>query len=252
MVEFDANNWLSPLLVAPFSGVLLAGFARHLAADAEAKAGWTDCPHCTHRLPTLTLVPVIGWPLARGRCGHCAAALGATTPVIEVGALFVAAWAAAVLEGWLVWASCALGWVLLALAAIDWRDLILPDALTLPLIPAGIAVAYFVAPALPVQHLIGALAGFAVFVLVRWAYQRFRGREGLGLGDAKLLAAAGAWVGWVGLPSVVLLAATAALAVAAAQGLAGRRVGPGHAVPFGSYLALATWIVWLDGPLVFA
>ena len=248
MADPIATDWLLPLLAASFAGGLLAGFARRLAVEAGS---WAACPHCTHRLPVLALMPVIGWSLARGRCGHCAAALGATTPVIELGALLVAVWAAAVLDGWLVWASCGLGWVLLALAAIDWRDLVLPDEATLPLIPAGIAVAYFVAPGLPVQHLIGAVAGFAVFVAVRWAYRRLRGREGLGLGDAKLLAAAGAWVGWAGLPSVVLIAATAALAVALVQGLAGRRVGADQTVPFGSYLALATWIVWLYGPLVF-
>ena len=249
MADPMTNDWLSPLLAAPFAGGLLAGFARRLAVEAGS---WAACPHCAERLPTLALVPVIGWPLARGRCGHCAAPLGATTPVIEVGALVIAVWVAAVLDGWLVWASCVLGWALLALAAIDWRDLVLPDELTLPLIPAGIAVAYFIAPGLPAQHLIGAVAGFAVFVAVRWVYQRLRGREGLGLGDAKLLAAAGAWVGWVGLPSVVLTAATAALAVALARRLAGRRVGLDQTVPFGSYLALATWIVWLYGPLVFA
>ena len=243
------HDWLMPLIAAPFVGGLLAGFARRAAVETGSGVA---CPHCAKRLATLSLLPVIGWPLARGRCGHCAQALGATTPVIEVGALVVAVWAAAVLDGWLVLASCMLGWALLALAAIDWRDLLPPDELTLPLIPAGIAAAYFVAPSLPVAHLIGAIAGFAVFVAVRWVYQRIRGREGLGLGDAKLLAAAGAWVGWVGLPSVVLIAATAALAVALAQGLAGRRMGLGEAVPFGSYLALATWIVWLYGPLVFA
>jgi len=243
------TDWLLPLLAAPAAGALLAGFARRLAVEAGS---WTDCPRCAKRLPAFALLPVIGWPLARGRCGHCAAALGATTPVIEFGALVVAAWAAAVLDGWLVWASCVLGWALLALAAIDWRDLVLPDEATLPLIPAGIAVAYFVAPGLPVAHLIGAVAGFAVFVAVRWVYQRLRGREGLGLGDAKLLAAAGAWVGWVGLPSVVLIAAAAALAVALARGLAGRRVDADQTVAFGAYLALATWIVWLYGPLAFA
>ncbi len=249
MADPIATDWLIPLLAAPFAGGLLAGFARRVMADTGA---WTACPNCSECLAPSALLPVIGWPLARGRCGHCAAALGATTPLIEFGALLVAVWAAAVLDGWLVWASCVLGWALLALAAIDWRDLVLPDEATLPLIPAGIAVAYFVAPGLPVAHMSGAIAGFAVFVLVRGAYRRLRGREGLGLGDAKLLAAAGAWVGWVGLPSVVLIAATAALAVALAQGLAGRRVGADQTVPFGSYLALATWIVWLYGPLVFA
>ena len=196
MADPIATDWLLPLLAAPFAGGLLAGFARRMAAEAGSGVA---CPHCAKRLPTPTLVPVIGWPLARGRCGHCAAALGATTPVIELGSLVIAVWAAAMLDGWLVWASCVLGWTLLALAAIDRRDLVLPDEFTLPLIPAGIAVAYFIAPGLPAQHLIGAVAGFAVFVLVRWAYRRLRGREGLGLGDAKLLAAAGAWVGWVGL-----------------------------------------------------
>ena len=151
--------------------------------------------------------------------------------------------------GWLLWASCGLGWVLLALAAIDQREQLLPDVLTLPLIPAGLAVAYVDDPAHLFDHAVGAIAGYAVFVLIELVYARVRGRAGLGRGDAKLLAAAGAWVAWIGLPHVVLIAALTALIAAAAARLTGHSVGATTRLAFGPWLALGTWLVWLYGPI---
>ena len=167
-----------------------------------------------------------------------------------MAALAVAAWSLAVLPGWLAWASCALAWSLIALAVIDARHLLLPDALTLPLVPAGLAVAWAVDPAQLPDHALGAAAGFLTLAAVGLAYRRLRGREGIGLGDAKLFAAAGAWVSWGGLPSVLLLAAAGALAghLLGAR-LTGRRL-EGRELPFGPYLAAALWLVWLYGPLV--
>jgi leader peptidase (prepilin peptidase) / N-methyltransferase len=103
-----------------------------------------------------------------------------------------------------------------------------------------------------VESLIGAALGFAVFALIATMYRRWRGHDGLGLGDAKLLGAAGAWVGWTGLPSIVLIASLAALVVALpmAMRVAGRTTQ--HEVAFGPYLAGATWITVLYGPLVAA
>ena len=111
-----------------------------------------------------------------------------------MAALAVAAWSLAVLPGWLAWAGCVLGWTLLALAVIDAKHLLLPDTLTLPLVPAGLLVAWAVEPAKLADHAIGAAAGFVVVAAIGLAYRRLRGREGIGLGDAKLFAAAGAWV----------------------------------------------------------
>jgi leader peptidase (prepilin peptidase)/N-methyltransferase len=100
-----------------------------------------------------------------------------------------------------------------------------------------------------VDHLIGAAAGFAVFAGIAAIYRRLRGREGLGLGDAKLLAALGAWVGWQGLPTIVLYAALAGLLWAIAGALRGAPLHARHRIPFGPFLSLAGWLVWLYGPL---
>jgi leader peptidase (prepilin peptidase)/N-methyltransferase len=155
-----------------------------------------------------------------------------------------------VLSGWLLWASLGLGWTLLTLAAIDCREFVLPDIITLPLIPVGLVVAWAVDPGLLVGHALGTLAGLASLTGIAAAYRRVRGREGLGLGDAKLLAAAGAWLGWQALPSVVLIAAACALAFALAASLSGGKLTWTSRVAFGPYLALAFWLVWLCGPVV--
>ena len=270
MAELLDYHGLFLLLAAPCVGSFLGVVAVRLPAGRSVLRGRSACPHCGTRLGFLDLVPILGWRLARGRCRHCNAAIPWSYPAIELAALAVAAWSLAVLPGWLAWASCALGWGLIALAVIDARHLLLPDALTLPLVPAGLAVAWLVDPAKLPGHALGAAAGFLALAAVGLAYRRLRGREGLGLGDAKLFAAAGAklfaaagaklfaaagaWVSWQGLPSTHLLAAAGALAwhLGAArlsgQGLGGRLEG--RELPFGPYLAAALWLVWLYGPVV--
>jgi leader peptidase (prepilin peptidase)/N-methyltransferase len=149
----------------------------------------------------------------------------------------------------LLWVTCGLGWILLALAAVDFRHFVLPDALTLPLIPAGLAVAYLQEPAELMTHVIGALAGYLLFRLVRELYFRLRAREGLGLGDAKLLAACGAWVAWPSLPRLILVAATTGLAAGLAGRLVGRPLSLSDRMPFGTFLCLALWLEWVCGPV---
>jgi leader peptidase (prepilin peptidase)/N-methyltransferase len=197
-------------------------------------------------------VPIASWLARRGRCAHCGATLRRFYPLIELAALAVAISAATVLSGWLLVVTCGLGWVLLTLAVIDWRHFLLPDLLTLPLIPAGLAVAYGIDPGLLAGHAAGALGGFAVFAAIGFGYRKVLQREGMGLGDAKLLAAAGAWLGWQALPGLVVIAACGALAVALARAALGVRLGATMRIAFGSYLALAIWLVWLYGPPVMA
>lgn len=243
-------NWVLPLLAAPFIGSFLGSLVRRLPEGGAVILGRSACPHCDHPLGPRDLVPIFSWALSAGRCRYCAARVGSFYPAMEAGALLIAVWAATVLTGWLVWAACALGWTLLALAVIDQRHLILPDRLVLPLIPAGLLVAYLVQPSSLIDHVIGAAAGFAALVFLAWAYKAARGRAGLGLGDAKLLAGAGAWVSWVGLPSVMLLSAGAALTMVLARSLAGRPVSLAEELPFGPYLCLGFWLVWSYGPLI--
>jgi leader peptidase (prepilin peptidase)/N-methyltransferase len=157
----------------------------------------------------------------------------------------IAAVAALGFEGVEAWAVAGLGWVLLALARIDLAHGLLPDVLTAPLAAAGLGYAWLADPALLPSALLGAAAGFAGLWAIAWAYRRWRGRDGLGLGDAKLLGAGGAWLGVEALPLTVCLAATSALVVVLAARLVGRRLARDHAIAFGPFLCLAVWIVFL-------
>jgi leader peptidase (prepilin peptidase) / N-methyltransferase len=238
------------LLVAPFVGSFLGVVVERLPEARPIGLARSSCDHCGATLGARDLVPLLSWLARRGRCGCGKVRLSAFYPGIELAALAVALSATLVLSGWLLWASLALGWTLLALAAIDLRHYLLPDALTLPLIAAGLAVAWLIDPARLGDHALGAVAGFIGFAVIAWLYQRLREREGLGRGDAKLLGAGGAWLGWQALPSVVALAAVVALAVALAGTLLGAKLGATTKIAFGPYLALAIWLVWLYGPLV--
>ena len=137
---------------------------------------------------------------------------------------------------------------LIAGSVIDLRTLRLPDWVTLPLAAAGIIIAHVLAWGDGLERLLAAVTGFVILALVRDVYFRWRQRHGLGLGDAKLLAAAGAWTGLAALPAVVLWACALALAAVAAWASSGQRVTSATAIPFGPFLAAGTWIVWLYGP----
>ena len=149
--------------------------------------------------------------------------------------------------------SCLLGWAMLAIALIDAQRFTIPDVLSLPAIPAGLlASGYLLDPwssqLVSLDHAIGACLGGAVFWLVREAYWRLRRREGLGLGDVKLAAAGGAWVGWERLADMVLLSAAAALSLAVAlAALRGGRLSGAERLPFGAFLAPSIWVVWVVG-----
>jgi leader peptidase (prepilin peptidase) / N-methyltransferase len=212
------------------------------------------CGACDTVLAVRDLVPFASWIAARGRCRHCGAWIGWFYPGVELAALAVAALALAVDRGVYAWVDALFGWWLLVLGWIDWRRLVLPDVLTLPLILLGLAEAWALAWAELPDRIAGAVAGYLALWAVAWLYRRLRGREGLGMGDAKLLAAAGAWVGVSGLPTVVAGAAIAALVAAGAMMAGGARLDGIKldrytALPFGPFLALATWLVWLFGPL---
>jgi leader peptidase (prepilin peptidase)/N-methyltransferase len=245
----DAPGWLWPVLASPFIGSFLGVLVTRLPEGRPVAGGRSACDQCGHTLGPLDLVPIASWLALRGHCRHCGAKITTLPLIVELGALLVAVWAASVSDGQALWAGCVLGWTLLVLAAIDFREGILPDVLTLPLIVAGLAATYFLTPWQLLDSAIGAAAGFAIFAAIRWLYRRLRGREGLGLGDAKLLAAAGAWVTWNGLPSIVLFGAAAGLVLALIMSRRGERLALDLQLPFGPVLCLGTWLVWLYGPI---
>jgi len=244
--------WLLPILAAPFIGSFLGVVVRRLPEGRRIATGRSACDHCGAILGVRDLVPLASWAWNRGRCRHCGARLGLFFPAIELMALLVACAAASVDvaagEGIARLAvDCALGWILLALAWIDAEHFLLPDVITLPLLAAGLAVTAWEAPELLPDRALGAAIGYVLFRGIAYLYRRWRGREGLGEGDAKLLAAAGAWLGAAALAWVILGAAAAGLLGAGVAVLAGRRLDAGTALPFGACLALAFFVLRLAG-----
>lgn len=243
-----------PLAISPFIGSFLGVIVSRFDAPLTILWGRSACPACSVPLGPLDLVPLVSWASTRGRCRHCGARIGVFYPAIELAALGVALWSVLAADGADVWIGCGLGWTLLTLAWIDAEHFILPDYLTVPLIAAGLLVTGWLEPGALLDHAVGAALGLMFVIIVRQIYAMVRGREGIGLGDAKLLAAAGAFVSWDGLPSVVAVGAVAGLGTALADGVLRRRKGEGSIslsdrVPFGTFLCLGTWIVWLYGPL---
>jgi leader peptidase (prepilin peptidase)/N-methyltransferase len=241
----------SPLLGAVV-GLCAGSFVATLAVRAED--GWrgilggrSRCPACGAPLGARDLVPILSWLWQRGRCRHCAARIGAFYPLVEVAAAMIGTLALVLLPSPVAWVAALLGWWLLALALIDLRTWRLPDALTLPLILMGLLLAAADgalgdASLSLAEALLGAGGGYLAFAGLGRLYHWARGREGLGLGDAKLLAAAGAWLGLGALPLLVLLSTVPALLLAAARAPVLR---PDTAVPFGPALALGFWGLYL-------
>jgi len=239
--------WVWPVLVAPLIGSFLSVVVKRLPEGRSFVFGRSSCDVCDHALGAADLVPLLSFCASRGRCRYCGAGLDRLDPAIEIAATFIAIWAVSLADGWSAWATCALGWTLLGLAIIDARDGLLPDALTLPLIVLGFVVTGISDPSQLIDSAIGAAAGYFLVVALRWLYRRWRKREGMGLGDAKLLAAAGSWVGWLGLPSVVLIASLLGIAGAFIVAWRGRALTADLSIAFGPALCAALWLVWLYG-----
>lgn len=188
-----------------------------------------------------------GWSSARVASAFSGSRFAVALAVALSGAL--GTWAAAIM-GWTAVLAITMGlaWALLTLSAIDILAFRLPDLLTLPLAVAGLLVS-LMGPNEVWGHLAGAIIGYFAFAAIGWAFARVRGREGLGLGDAKLAAAGGAWLGWAPLPSVILIACAAGFLWVAAMTMIRGRAALTERIPFGVALAIGIWVVWLYGPL---
>jgi leader peptidase (prepilin peptidase)/N-methyltransferase len=240
-----ASSGYAALLASPLIGSFSATIVFRLPRGEGFVLGRSHCAKCRRLLGCADLVPLLSWISLRGRCRYCREQISALYPLIEIAAIFVALWSVIAVDDGLVWATCFFGWTLLVLVVIDYQTLILPDALTLTVIPTGLLVSYLIDPEDLLSHAVGSLAGFASFAAIATIYRSLRGRTGLGLGDAKLLAGIGAWVGWSGLPAVVLIGAGSALAAVCVMRGLGRRLSRTTRIPFGPYLALGGWLVWL-------
>ena len=205
----------------------------------------STCPTCSHKIRAWENIPIISYILLRGKCASCRTHISVRYPLVE---LFTAvtctftAWHFGPSEQAL-WAVL-FSFVLIALLFIDLDKMLLPDQLTLPLLWLGLLLSagnVFVSPA---EAIIGAAAGYISLWSVYWAFKLLTGKEGMGYGDFKLLAALGAFTGWQGLPVIILMSSFVG-AIAGIAIMIFQNKGKSLAIPFGPYLAVAGWITLL-------
>ncbi|MCE3289484.1 MAG: prepilin peptidase [Caulobacter sp.] len=245
---------LAALVLGPVAGSFLGLVSLRLPQERAIAVGRSACGECGRTLSPVDLVPIVSFLALRGRCRTCGGAIPRRYLLMELGCLALGAWSAWVFNGPMALVSALFGWWLLIVAVIDGEHFWLPDRLTLPLGAVGLIQAVVFAllgsqSMAWIHNLIGAAAGFGALWLIAFAYRRLRGREGLGGGDPILLGAIGAWVGWQGLPSVVIWAGLAGLIVVLTMTIRRRGVSAEMKLPFGVFLALGGWMVWMLGPL---
>lgn len=214
--------------------------------------GRSACDACGRSLASVELVPVLSAIWLRGKCRSCGARIDPVHLQVELAALLIGALSAWLLPGLAGLWSAVFGWLLLALAIIDARHFWLPDRLTGALAIVGLVVgAMGIGPHL-MDRAIGGAAGYAFLWAIAAVYRDWRGRDGLGGGDPKLLGAIGLWIGWRLLPIVVVLASMAGLGVVLFWLLTGRGAARDDQLPFGTLLAIGAYPVWVVMLLVAA
>ncbi|MGY1410130.1 prepilin peptidase [Luteimonas sp. A611] len=207
----------------------------------------SHCPHCGHQLSWYENIPLLSWLALRGKCRSCKAPISAQYPLVELATALLCV--ASVWQfgfGWQGFGACVLACFLVALSGIDLRTQLLPDSLTLPLMWLGLVASLdnLYMPAKPA--LLGAIAGYVSLWSVWWVFKQVTGKEGMGHGDFKLLAALGAWVGLAGVLPIILLSSVVG-AVVGSIWLASKGRDRATPIPFGPYLAVAGWIVFMWG-----
>jgi len=200
------------------------------------------CPQCGHGIGPLENIPLLSWLILRGRCRACRAPIGLRYPLVELTTLL----ASLVVLGafgytLLGLAACVMTWILLAATLIDHDTMLLPDQLTLPLLWLGLLVNLATGFTPLSSAVIGAVAGYLLLWSTYWAFRLLTGKEGMGYGDFKLLAALGAWLGWQMLPAILLIASVTGLLHAIVRMLS-RTMRRSDPMPFGPYLAAAGWL----------
>ncbi|MGX4641668.1 prepilin peptidase [Massilia sp. SYSU DXS3249] len=275
---FAAPASLGPTLVAGLFGLLIGSFLNvvihripkmmqresdnYVAHESGKELPHTDrynlmvprsaCPCCGHQITAMENIPVISWLALRGKCRNCKAPISARYPAVEL--------LTGLLSALLVWtfgsgtaglATLLFAYLLIAMTFIDVDTQLLPDDLTFPLLWAGLLVnldGTFV----PLHDaVIGAAAGYLVLWAVYWLFKLVTGKEGMGYGDFKLLAALGAWLGWTMLPTIILLSSVVGAIVGISLIVFAKR-GRDKPIPFGPYLAAAGMIALLYGEQISA
>ena len=195
------------------------------------------CPHCNHTIGALENIPVVSYLLLRGKCKNCRAPISIRYPIVETITGLLTAFAAGHFGFGLAGvAAIVFVWALIALTGIDLDTQLLPDDISLPLLWLGLLFNLFNAFTGLSDAVIGAVGGYLVLWGVYWLFKLTTGKEGMGYGDFKLLAAIGAWLGWQMLPLVILLSSVVGAVVGITLMIALKR-GREIPIPFGPYLA---------------
>ncbi|MGI9287903.1 MAG: prepilin peptidase [Pseudomonadales bacterium] len=210
----------------------------------------STCPHCGHAIKPWENIPVISYLLQRGKCTSCKGHISVRYPLIEI--------TTAIISGAVAWKfgygletlfGLVFSWCLISLTMIDADHQLLPDNITLPLLWLGLVANSFGLFTDLQSAVIGAISGYLVLWLVYWGFKLITGKEGMGYGDFKLLAAFGAWLGWQMLPLIVLLSSIVGAALGSAM-LLRSKANRGTPIPFGPYLAVAGWIALIWGETI--
>lgn len=208
----------------------------------------SHCPNCKHEITAIENIPVLSYLIQAGKCKNCKAPISKRYTIIESACgIFTLLIAYQFGFTWLALASLVLTWSLLVLTMIDYDHQLLPDDITIPILWLGLIINYFGLITTLEEAFLGAIAGYMILWLVYWMFKLLTGKEGMGHGDFKLLAALGAWMGWQALPQIILLSS-----------LIGALIGIGLIIikgrdknipiPFGPYLAGAGFfsLLWGD------
>jgi len=197
------------------------------------------CPECGHLITAMENIPVVSWLFLRGKCSACHKPISVRYPIVEALAGLLTAFAAVHFGfGWPAAGAILLIWCLIALTFIDVDTQLLPDSITLPLLWAGILFNLFGTFTDLQSAVIGAMGGYLSLWSVYWCFKLVTGKEGMGYGDFKLLAAVGAWLGWQILPLTILLSSLVGAVIGIALIVLAKR-GRNVPIPFGPYLATA-------------
>jgi leader peptidase (prepilin peptidase) / N-methyltransferase len=232
-------------LLGAIIGSFIAALIIRWPAGQSIMRGRSCCDMCGVPIGAIHLIPIASFLWLRGRSTCCDAAINPRHIWIEGACALIGGVALWVAPGWDGLAGALFGWILLSLFVLDAEHFWLPNALTLPLAMTGLVVGWLGVGVPLIDRIIGAVAGYAIFELIRIVYRLTRKREGMGGGDPKLLGAIGAWLGWQWLPMLVLGASVAGLAWLLLKAARGGTVSAADRLPFGALMAVAAFAQWV-------
>jgi leader peptidase (prepilin peptidase)/N-methyltransferase len=250
MMEQSWKAEIAEYTVSQYEGIPAADSSKNIPFNLVKPD--STCPKCKYKIRAWENIPLISWLLLRGKCSQCKNSISIRYPLVE--------FATGLLSTLVAWhfgfglagfAAIVATWLLIAMTFIDLDTMLLPDQLTLSLLWLGLILS-IESPFVSSQDaLIGAAIGYLSLWSLYWAFKLLTGKEGMGYGDFKLLAAIGAWVGWQHLPVVILLSSFVG-AVAGVTLLTIQGKDRNQPIPFGPYLAAAGWLTILYGDVIIA